>query len=107
MTLISSTFTHMHTQQGLIKFALIVIVIIIVLGYFGLNLREIMATPTVQDNLSFAWQTIVTIWNDWLKEPATWFWQHVWIPYIWEPFVRVMDTIKDSQPSEQIPAPEV
>jgi hypothetical protein len=85
----------MHTQQGLIKFILIVIVIIIVLGYFGFNLREIMDTPTVKDNLSYVWQAIVNVWNNWLKEPAGWFWTNVWVPYIWEPFVQVMDVIKN------------
>jgi len=96
----------MHTQQGLIKFIFIVIVIIVVLGYFGLNLREIMATPAVQDNLSYVWQAIVDAWNGWLKEPAGWFWDNVWVPYIWEPFVRVMDTAKDAN-ATPIETPEV
>lgn len=96
----------MHTQQGLIKFIFIVIVIIVVLGYFGLNLREIMATPAVQNNLSYIWQVIVDAWNGWLKEPAGWFWDNVWVPYIWEPFVRVMDTVKDAN-AKPIETPEV
>ncbi|MBC8465113.1 MAG: hypothetical protein H8D63_01960 [Parcubacteria group bacterium] len=97
----------MHTQRGFIKTIIIVVVIIIILGYFGFNLRDIIESEDVQHNLTYAWDGVVYAWDTWLKEPSTWFWENIWIPYIWEPFVNVMESIKDKQPSEQFEAPEV
>ncbi|NTV44177.1 MAG: hypothetical protein HGA67_00570 [Candidatus Yonathbacteria bacterium] len=87
----------MNTQRGFIQFVLIIIVIIVILGYFGFNLRDIMETPAVKDNLSFVWQAVVDLWDNWLREPVVWFWNTVWVPYIWQPFVHVMDSLKADQ----------
>jgi hypothetical protein len=97
----------MHTQRGVIKFIFIVIVIIIILGYLGFNLRDIMESEGVQNNLTYAWDLIVYAWDTWLKEPSIWFWNNIWIPYIWDPFVHVMGSIKDNTPAEQFEAPQV
>jgi len=97
----------MTSQQGIIKFVLIIIVAIVALGYFGFNLRDIMQSPGVQANLSYAWQICLDAWNGWLKEPVVWFWTNIWVPYIWEPFVRVMESMKDTAPTDQVPAPKV
>ncbi len=101
------SFLIMHTQRGVIKFILIVIVIIIILGYLGFNLRDIMESEGVQNNLTYAWDQVVYVWETWLKEPAIWFWNNIWIPYIWEPFVNVMESLKDNPPTEAMEAPQV
>ena len=97
----------MNTQRGFIKTIVIVVVLIIILGYLGFNLRDIMESEDVQNNLTYVWEAIVYAWDTWLKEPAIWFWENIWIPYIWEPFVNVMESIKDKPPSEQLEPPQI
>lgn len=97
----------MNRQRGFIKTIVIVVIIIIILGYFGFNLRDIMESDDVQNNLTYVWNGIVYTWDTWLKEPVIWFWENIWIPYIWEPFTNVMDSIKDKPSGEQFEPPQI
>ena len=59
-------FNYTNRQGGLIKAILIIIVVLLILAYFGLNLRSIVSSPTFQDNWNFLWNGIVNIWNMYL-----------------------------------------
>jgi hypothetical protein len=50
---------------GLIKTVLVIVIVLIVLGYFGYNLRDILDKPAVNENLSTVWNWIETAWH-WL-----------------------------------------
>ncbi len=47
-------------QAGFIKLILLIVIALIVLGLFGYNLRTIVNSPTVRENLAFVWNLIVT-----------------------------------------------
>lgn len=68
-------------RGGVIRTVLIITALLIVLGYFGFNLRDIVNSPIVQDNLNFAKEVTLNIWNNFLKVPAT---------YIWNLILRVL-----------------
>ncbi len=42
-------------EGGLVKMALLIVIALIALGFFGYNLRDIIDSPTVKDNLSYVW----------------------------------------------------
>ncbi len=72
-------------NRGLIKTILVIVVALIVLGYFGFNLRDTMSSPTVQDNLSYAGQVATNLWNNYLKSIAEYIWNNVIVkalPYV-------------------------
>lgn len=77
-------FNFANQQGGLIKAILIVIIVLLILAYFGLNLRSIVNSPTFQDNWNFLWNGIVHIWNAYLKAPAGYLWD-IFVNYIWDP----------------------
>ncbi len=79
----------------MIKIILIIIVAVVVLGYFNIDLRSVWNSETVQNNLGFIWNGTKTIWNDYLKEPATFVWG-AFYNYIWLAFVENMERIKDT-----------
>lgn len=58
-------------RGGVIRTVLIIVALLIILGYFGFNLRNIVNSPIVQDNLNFAKEVILNVWNNFLKVPAT------------------------------------
>ncbi len=77
-------FKLVNRQGGLIKAILIIVIALLILAYFGFNLRSTVNSPTFQDNWSFLWDGIVNIWNHYLKAPATYIW-NIFVVYIWDP----------------------
>ena len=42
---------------------LLIVVGLVVLGYFGYNLRDIVNSPSVNENLAYAWDMLKRAWN--------------------------------------------
>lgn len=64
-------------HKGFIQIILIVVIALIILGYFGLNLQDILASPTVHDNLLYAWNLVKDLWSTYLSGPAQWVWDKI------------------------------
>jgi len=73
----------MKTNRGFVSLIILLVVILIILGYFGFNLREIVQSPKVSDNLNYVWNLVVSLWNHILVIPATWIWNNIVIGLIW------------------------
>ena len=80
-------------KKGLIKTVLIIVVALIVLGYFGFNITDIIKTPTVQANLNSAWGFVVNLWNTYLGGPFNYIWDHFIIGVVWEIFKSGMKAL--------------
>jgi flagellar basal body-associated protein FliL len=63
-----------NNRGGVLWTILIIVAILIVLGYFGFNMRNIVNSPVVQDNLGFAKEVALNIWNNYLKVSAIYVW---------------------------------
>jgi hypothetical protein len=71
-------------KKGLIKTILLIIVALIVLGYFGFNVGDIIKSPTVQANLNTAWDFVMKIWNDYLAAPCLYVWNNFFVGVLWK-----------------------
>ena len=92
-------------ERGFIRTILLIIVILLVISYFGINLRQLVSSPTTQDNMSYAWSTVMYIWDSFLKVPATALWnffmQYVWtsaVSSIQHGHMSIPSTISSSTP---------
>jgi len=74
---------------------LIIVVALLVLAYFGFNLRSISNSPTFQDNWSFIKGVVVNVWTKYLKAPFDYIWNKVFLPLIWEPAIKNLTRMKD------------
>lgn len=74
-----------YYNRGLIKFIFIIIALLVLLAYLGLNLRSIVSSPTFVDNWAFIKSTVSTVWFDYLRTPVLYLFNDIFIPYIWEP----------------------
>lgn len=63
-----------NTNRGFVKMVIIIILAIVILSYFGFNLRDIFTSELVQDNLSYVWGFVVKVWD-------------LFIQYIWTPLL--------------------
>ena len=64
-------------NRGIIKMVLVIVIALIVLGFFGYNLRDIIDSPTVKENLAYVWGLVVKFWNAFLAAPAEWLWDKI------------------------------
>ena len=86
-------------QSGFIKFIIIIIIAIIILSYFGFNLRAIVESPTTQGNLGYVWGGVVFVWDTWLVGPVSYLWNDIFINLLWDSFIDNMKKIKAGEPT--------
>ena len=82
---------------GLIGIIVLIIIAILILSYFGFDLKRIFTSPMVKDNFLYVWGIIKTIWTDYLSVPFTFLWNEALKPLIqivWKAFVAGLEGIK-------------
>lgn len=88
-----------NKQSGFIKLVLIIIIAIIILSYFGFNLRAIVESPETQGNLGYVWGLLVGTWDNYLAKPVLYLWNDIFIDLMWNSFVDNLERIKAGDPS--------
>jgi hypothetical protein len=57
----------MNKKQGLIDTIILIIVALIILGYFNIDLKEVFGNALVKENLVYAWKILLDalgyVWN--------------------------------------------
>ena len=86
----------MNTNRGFIQIIVIIVIILIALGYFGFNVKDIIDSPAVSGNLSYVWNGIVYIWQNYLTAPFTYLWG-VFKNLLWGAFITNLESIKNGQ----------
>jgi len=71
-----------NIQSGLIQWIVLIIIVILVLSYFGFDLRGLISDEGTEDNFSVVWEYLTLIWERWLETPAKWIWENI-ISFIW------------------------
>lgn len=87
-------------NQGLVRTVLIVLVAILVLSYFGFDIKSIVESPLAQNNIGYVWGFVVGIWNNYLSQPVMYFWNNIFIGILWETFTGAMEKIKNGEQPE-------
>jgi hypothetical protein len=83
----------MKSNRGLIKLLILILIALIVLGYYGFSVRQAVQNPTTQDNISYIWTGTVAVWNDYFKASATFLW-NIFVNDIWNPAISNLGTMK-------------
>lgn len=89
----------MSTNRGFIKWVIIIVVALLVLSYFGFSLRSLIDSPVTQDNFQYVATSTVTVWDKYLKKPASYVWNDVFINLIWGPAIDNLTKMKNSEPT--------
>lgn len=74
----------------MIKWIVISLIGLIILGYLGFDVRKAIDAPVTQTNLQYAKEIVVNVWNKYLKNLTTYLWKEVFIKYIWEPAFNIL-----------------
>ncbi len=95
-------------NRGFIKWIIILVVALLILSYYGFSLRTLVNNPTTQDNFGYVATTSVSVWDTYLKQPATYLYQDVFINLIWTPAIDNLTKMKNSEPTNvQTNAPKL
>lgn len=89
----------MNKNGGLIRLLILIFIALIVLGYYGVSVRNVVQNPTSQDNISYVWTGAVSLWNNYLKVPATYLW-NIFVNVIWVPAINNLEAIQNGQPTD-------
>lgn len=85
-------------RGGIIRTVLFIVVVLLVISYFGLNLRSIVNSPAGQSNFSYVGEVLSNLWNNYLKVPVTYFW-NIFVTYIWTPLISNLMHASSGQPN--------
>lgn len=69
-------------QQGIVKAIIVVVIALLILSYYGFDLRKTVESPTTQSNFSYVTSTISSVWHNYLERPAKFIWNDVFIRYV-------------------------
>ena len=83
-------------EKGIIKIIILIVVALLILSYFGISLRALINAPVTQDNISYTTTSSVSIWNTYLKQPATYLWNEIFLNLIWNPAIDSLKNLKNN-----------
>ena len=63
----SHNINTIKNERGLIKYIFYIFIIILILSYFGFNLKDFILSDSVQNNLGFIWDLVIELWKNYLK----------------------------------------
>jgi hypothetical protein len=84
---------------GIVSWVIIIVVALLILSYYGFSLRNLVNSPTTQDNFGYVATTTVTFWDQYLEQPANYLWNDVFINLIWDPAITSLTQMKNNQPT--------
>jgi hypothetical protein len=75
------------TNRGLVKAIILIVIALLIISYFGFNLRSLASAPTTQSNFGYVKEVLVNVWDSFLKRPVLIVW-NIFITYIWNPAIN-------------------
>ncbi len=92
--------THSVQKKGFIKLIIIIVIGLIVLGYFGFDIKKIIDSPTVSKNLTYTKDLVVGVYQKYLARPIDYLWNKFFLNLLWSGFIDNLERIKNNKPSD-------
>lgn len=88
-------------------------ILLMILSYFRVSVKDVVESPTGQENIEYVKGETKGFWDKYLAEPAHYLWHDIWIELFWKSFVSNLERIRDGEPTDfdkavdkiRIPAP--
>ncbi|OHA23964.1 MAG: hypothetical protein A3B11_01870 [Candidatus Taylorbacteria bacterium RIFCSPLOWO2_01_FULL_44_26] len=77
-------------NRGLVRTVVLIVIALLILSYFGFNLRAIATSPTSKANFAFATEIINAVWNTYLQEPIMYLWS-AFKKLIWDQSLQILE----------------
>lgn len=73
---------------------------IIVLSFFGYDLKAIIESPLAQKNLNYTKNGVEYVWDRFLKDPLTYLYKNIFVGVLWKAFIHNLQRIDAGAPTE-------
>lgn len=83
----------------MIKWIIVLVIGLIILGYLGFDIRKAVEAPATQSNFEYVKNVSVYVWDKYLAKPAKYLWNDIFIDLIWNVAVDNLTKIKNGQPT--------
>jgi hypothetical protein len=84
-------------NSGFLKIVVLIIIGIFILSAFKLNLRDVVNSPELRSNVSYAYSLVKGVWDNYLKAPVLMFWNSAFNNVIFIPFIQNMNNMISGQ----------
>jgi hypothetical protein len=74
--------------------------VLFILSYFNVSVKNIVESPTGQENVNYVKGSAKNLWTTYLVKPATYLWNDIWINIFWKGFVSNIERIRDGKPTD-------
>ena len=92
--------SQFSSKGGLVKLIILIVIGIIILSYFGFDLRSIIESPPSESNLGYVRGLLVSAWTNYLMQPVTYFWNNIFIDLLWRTFVSNFERLRDGEQTD-------
>jgi len=89
-----------EVNRGFVRTIIIIVIALLILSYFGFNIRAIVNSPAGQENFTYAQEIMVNVWNNYLKGPATYLFNDIFLKLIWNPAIENLTKINQGQAND-------
>lgn len=92
----------LNTRRGISILGILILgaLLILVLSYFDIRLKGVVESPTSQENFGYVKGEATSIWDKYLKRPASYLWNDVWVNIFWRGFIENMERIRDGKSTD-------
>lgn len=95
-----SSIKNKKSGLSLIGIVILGFILILVLGFFKINIKSVVESPDSQSNINYVKGTSQTIYQAYLEKPLTYLWKDIFIDIFWTSFIVNMKKIRDGQPTD-------
>lgn len=82
-----------NMNKGFVRTIILIVVILIVLGYFGFDVESIIKSEKVQKNLNYVWDIVVKVWDLYLAKPFLFVWDKFFVGVVWHTIVELLSKV--------------
>jgi hypothetical protein len=58
-----------NKQGGFLNWIILILIVLIILGYYGFDVRKALEKPETRQNISYVTEKVIFVWEKYLKKP--------------------------------------
>ncbi|MCX6716864.1 MAG: hypothetical protein NTV72_02995 [Candidatus Taylorbacteria bacterium] len=99
--------------MSLLQTILLVVVVIVVLSYIGFDIKGAIESDQSKKNFGYVKAVTVTVWERYLKSPAEYLYNNIFLEWIWKPTYNNLKKLRNGQSTDiqdnapKMPAPNL
>ena len=76
------------------------VIVILALSYYKISIKQVVESPTGQENIHYVKDNAKTVWDKYLKDPANYLWNEIFLKIFWVSFINNMERIRDGKATD-------